>query len=149
MHNFNYDTKWSPLDSNSPNVSSNIKQTAPSSIDDNIITNNANKFNTSTSTPSFLITNNNGYNFNDSIDVDPKINIDAINGYSPSQNESIIPSSTIIQSNPSPAYQHFKSISADALTSSISPTSVSPTIVHYLEQVLYTLLTKSITIIIL
>ena len=123
MHNFHYDTKWSPLDTNSPTsyISSNIKPNVtvnPSISDDNITNNDINALcNLSTNaSPSFLITNNNGYNFNDSIDIHPNNNRDAITSYSPSVNANINSNTT---SNVSPTYQNFKSISADALTSNI------------------------------
>jgi hypothetical protein len=145
MHNFNYDTKWSPLDTNSPTSfsSSNIKPNItvnPSISDDNINNNDINAvcdFSNNAS-PSFLITNNNGYNFNDSIDIHPNNNRDTITSSSPSVNANInTNNNSNITSNASPSYQNFKSISVDALTSNMSPNvNISPTIINYLEQVL-------------
>jgi len=96
MHNFNYDTKWSPLDTNSPTSfsSSNIKPNVtvnPSISDDNITNNDINAVcnSSANASPSFLITNNNGYNFNDSIDIHPNNNRDTITSYSPPVNANI------------------------------------------------------------
>lgn len=145
MHNFKYDTKWSPLDGQSPmNSNSSIKPNFKPSVCEDII----NQLATTNVSPSFLITNNNGYNFNDSIDVNPCNNIDHITKCSPNLLSNGCPSNN----------QNFKSISADALTSFSSPNpnvnpnasfnpdtnmnltaritpNTSPTIIHYLEQV--------------
>jgi hypothetical protein len=133
MHNFNYDTQWSPLDCKSPISSVPHALTKPFVGDDSTKECNV--------SPSFLVTNNNGYNFNDSIDMNPTNNMDNTTNCNPN-----------FLSN---GYgQNFKSISIDALTSIISPNvntnpdsinpdtninlniNTSPTIIHYLEQVL-------------
>ena len=135
MHNFNYDVKWSPQN-NSPTNNTTFNSASSKScimpnpnVNETSIINNANNnaiTNSNTNfSPSFLITNNNGYNFNDSVDMNANT---VINSRTTPNND--------VNINDDRSH-NFKSISIDALTCAISPNAIansSPNIVDYLEQ---------------